>query len=51
MVYIIVQLKYGNKGIRMALFGDNYFRIMVTPDCIFDHKVSAALCSEIWNCI
>ena len=35
--------------IRVALIGDNYFRILVTPDCNFDLKGSAAECSEIWG--
>ena len=45
MVYIIIQLKYGNNNdprIRIVKFGDSYFRILVTPDCKFDLKVSAA---------
>ena len=35
MVYIIMQLKYGNMD-------QIYFRILVTPDCKFDLKRSAA---------
>ena len=52
MVYIIIQLKFGNTTpvrIRIALFGASYFRILVTPDCKFDLKLSAASYSEIWD--